>query len=82
MRPGAETYIFLTRQEDAARKQRCTHREIRTMVCPLRRGFAACQLFGALARLSVLLEWNWTRQLKGKLPSSIQYGWGALPNKG
>src|SRR5260221_11302998 len=35
-----------------------------------------------LARLSVSLEWNWTRQLEGNLPSSTQYGWGALPNKG
>jgi hypothetical protein len=47
-----------------------------------RAGFAAGQLFGALARLSVSPEWNWMRQLKGKLPSFIQYGWGALPNKG
>jgi hypothetical protein len=35
-----------------------------------------------LARLSVSLEWNWTRQLKGKLPSSIQYGWGCASSQG
>jgi hypothetical protein len=48
----------------------------------LRAGFAAGQLFVALARLSVSPEWNWMRQLKGKVPSSIEYGWGALPNNG